>query len=423
MTASSLRVVHLSSYDTVGGAARGARALHVAMLDQGIDSLLVVGQASGTTTATIAPHPKRFAVAGELDRRLWKAVKSPRTTWRSPAVFGAISAKEINALGADIINPHWITNGLMSVRQIGRLQAPLVWSMYDMWPFSGTEHYQALAARYQHSYEPSTRPSDESGFDLDRWTWQRKQHNWHSPMTMVPASRWLQDAVQSSSLMGSWPTRRIPHVINVDIHQPRSMSEARAYFNLPSDRKLIAFLATAGISDERKGWTYLREAVKGLRIEQPDVEVVIVGPKSATPPSLPVHWLGELNNDDELNLAYCAADVIATPSIQDNMPLAAMEAHASGRAVVGFDVGGLPDIVEHGTTGYLSAAADAIKLMHSLNQALNRSPELGAAARLRAERLWSPKAVVAAYLDLYEEIRASHREGGSPVADPDQSAS
>lgn len=407
MSGAPLRVVHLSAYDNVGGAPRAARALHEAMLNAGLDSLLVVGKASGHTPATRAPHPKRFMVAGELDRQLWRLTRSPRPTWRSPALFGALSARAINALSADVINLHWITGGLLSVRQISQLRPPIAWSMYDMWPFSGTEHYLSLPERYENSYARDTRPADESGLDLDRWTWLRKKKHWQTPLTMIPASRWLETCVRSSSLMASWPVKRIPHLIDIDTYLPSDRNAAREHFGLPKDRKLIAFIATAGISDERKGWRYLRNAAERSRIQDPDIEVVVIGPRSTDRQPFPVHWLGEISSARDLNLAYAAADIIATPSTQDTMPLSAMEAQASGRAVVGFEVGGLPDIVEHGQTGMLAPAFDPDALSRCISKALDQADSLGAAARIRAAQLWSPTNVVTAYHSLYQELRRS----------------
>lgn len=399
-----LRVVHVSAYDTVGGAARAARALHESMLNAGIASMMLVGRSDAPGAATLAPNPRKFVVAGELDRLLWRTTRSPRPTWRSPALFGAVSAKTVRGLGADIINLHWVTNGLLTIRQIGKLPSPAVWSMYDMWPFSGTEHYHAEPNRYEHAYAKATRPGDESGLDLDRWAWQRKRRHWRTPITMVPASQWLESAVQSSSLMAHWPVRRIPHLIDTERHRPTDRWAARDHFGLPRDRPLVAFLATAGIRDERKGWISLREAVERARSAGSDVEVIVIGPKTADPQPFPVHWLGPMQTEQELKLAYAAADVVATPSVQDTMPLSAMEAQASGRPVVGFAIGGLPDIVEHEVSGYLAPAFDTTALSLGLRRALGQSDELGAAARLRAEKLWSPGAVVAAYVDLYREL-------------------
>jgi glycosyltransferase involved in cell wall biosynthesis len=171
------------------------------------------------------------------------------------------------------------------------------------------------------------------------------------------------------------------------------------------------------VTDERKGWAYLRDAIVHARTNDPDIEVIVIGPRSDERQPFPVHWLGELVDERQLSQAYAAADVIATPSLQDTMPLSAMEAQASGRAVIGFDIGGLPDIVEHGKTGYLASARDTNALSSCLSSAIAEAGTLGQVARKRAVSLWGPETVVAAYIDLYEEIRSVNSQSASSHPD------
>ena len=155
----TLRVLHVSTYATNGGAARAASALNSAMKVEGIDSSILT--AGGV----------KFRIASELDRRLWKLQKSEVTTWRSPAFFRSLDAETLNQFPADVINLHWVTDGFLSVEEIGKITKPVVWSMYDMWPFCGTEHYGVNSphARWRTGYSTTNRPSTESGVDLDRW--------------------------------------------------------------------------------------------------------------------------------------------------------------------------------------------------------------------------------------------------------------
>ena len=134
-------VLHLSTYDTRGGAARAAYALHRTMVDGGVDSTLRVAMKTVDDSRVHSSPDLRFRIANELEHRLCGLQRSPLITWRSPAYLGCLSANEINTSNADIVNIHWATDGFMSIREIGRIQKPVVWSIYDMWPFCGTEHY------------------------------------------------------------------------------------------------------------------------------------------------------------------------------------------------------------------------------------------------------------------------------------------
>ena len=395
----ALRVLHLSTYAGGGGAGRAAAALNQALQKAGVDSRLV------------SAHGTRFKAARAADRALWRLQRSQTKTWRSPARFGSLSASEINASSADVVNLHWVTDGFMSIEEIGKIKKPLVMSMYDMWPFCGTEHYGVdfPDARWRTGYTHASRPEDESGWDLDRDAWERKTRDW-SPFHLVPASTWLTESVQRSALMADWLHTRIPHPVDADVFKPMDKSVARGRLGIASDFPTIAFLASAGIGDRRKGFDLLAEAMGLVVAEFPDAQVLLVGPvpnASEIPRGLKVVALGEAHDDRTLSMVYSAADVLAIPSREDNMPLTAMEAQMCGRAVVGFRVGGLADIVEQGVTGYLADPLSVEDLGKGLVLGLQdaRSDhDWGVGARNRAIDTWGFEVVARAYSTLHDKV-------------------
>ena len=394
----SFKVLHLSTYARNGGAARAAQALHRAMLKEGINSTMWTA------------HGNRFTVARTLDRQLWRLQRSPTNTWRSPARFGCLSAKTINESDADVVNVHWITDGFLTIEQIARIEKPIVWSLYDMWAFCGTEHYgvDTPDARWRTGYTPENRPANESGIDIDRNAWLRKDRLWR-PGHVVPASTWLAESVRASALMGQWPMTRIPHVADTHTFAPVNRADARRAMGIPDDRPTILFLASAGIGDPRKGFDLLELALPAVQDRHRDVQVLVAGPiheNYISPSRVDVRFLGQLAGDEALSFAYGAADVLAVPSREDNMPLTAIEAQACGRAVVSFRIGGLPDIVEDRVTGALAPEGDidalAVGLIEALADARGRDT-WGRAARIRAENTWSGQVVVNEYLEVFEQ--------------------
>lgn len=404
------RVLHLSTYDTNGGAARAAYALHRSMVDAGMPSRLRVAHKGTSDPTVIGPSGVRSArvtAAQVLDRQAWRLQSSPNDSWRSPAVVGSLSAREIDAVGADVVNLHWVTDGFLSVEQIGRIRTPIVWSLVDMWPFSGTEHYGADTpdARWRTGYTTSNRSPDERGIDLDRLTWERKRRAWTHPMRIVASNSWMRDRVADSALFRTWPSHQIPHVIDCARFMPADEEESRRRLGLPVDVPLILFISSGGVSDRRKGWDLLAAALPAVRQHHPDVQVVVAGPPDpGTVGDLPVIWQGQVDSDETLARLYAAVDVTAVPSREDNMPLVAMEAQSSGCPVVAFRIGGLPDIVEHRVTGYLAQPLDSEDLALGLVEALGAADQWAPAARERALRTWSPDVVVERYADLYAEI-------------------
>jgi glycosyltransferase involved in cell wall biosynthesis len=258
---STPKVLHLSTYNAHGGAARAAIAIHSSLQAAGVDSLMRIAQADNL----------KFKLAKEADRRIWGLQKSDTLTWRSPARFGSMTAKEINSTSADIVHLHWVTDGFLTIETIGKINKPIVWSLCDAWAFSGAEHYatQVSRTRSQQGYQKSNRHPNDSGFDVDRWTWNRKKGNWHQPMQLLPASGWLTQATRESALMGTWPITQIPHIVDTSVFTPQPQKDKK----MP----VLLFLASAGIHDRRKGWDLLEQSLDDPALAT-KVHVVVVNP-------------------------------------------------------------------------------------------------------------------------------------------------
>lgn len=408
------KVLHLSTYDNHGGAARAAYSLHRAMVDQGIDSSMFVGLRGSSDSSVTAAARVRFRSSQWADHQLWRLQRTHLSTWRSPARFGSLSAAEINRSDANIVNLHWITDGFLSIEEIGKIKKPIVWSMYDMWPFTGTEHYvpDHWIPRWKTGYPPSSRSGDDSGLDLDRWTFLRKVRNWddlHTRTILVPASTWLAEGAATSALMGTWNMQRIPHTVESLFFSPIKQSVAKNNIGLSQRHPIILFVSSGGISDERKGWDLFKRALPKVTSEYKGLTVVIVGPEPSNETkrhldastTAQMVWFGNATSSEALRLLYSTADVTVVPSRQDNLPLVAMEAQACGCPVVGFDIGGLPEIVLDKVTGRIAEPLSTDDLGQSLIEALETKQR--SASRLRAQEIWHPQVVVQKYLTLYEE--------------------
>jgi len=407
----SLRVLHLSTYDSGGGAARAAYTLHTALTDSGIDSKLSVARKSSNDSSVSAGSDLRFRTANRLDRQLWRLQRGPDIGWRSPARFGSTSADLINKSNADVVNLHWVTGGFMSIAEIGKIEKPLVWTMHDMWPFAGTEHYvpESNHIRLRAGYSRANRPNTERGVDIDRLTWERKLHHWKKPMFLMPVSSWLGDLAFESALMKAWPAKVTPNIMDTVQFAPVSKAAARELLGLPLDRPLVSFVSAAGIGDERKGWSFLQSALRKVQERYERVGVMVTGPRNPSddvPSDIPSYWLGEVDGNERMRQIIGAADVVAVPSTADNLPLTALEAHSCGRPVVAFRIGGLPDIITHRATGYLAEPADTGDFARGLIEALDEAAaanQWGTAARAKAELLWSADAIIPQYLEIYRQ--------------------
>jgi glycosyltransferase involved in cell wall biosynthesis len=337
----------------------------------------------------------------------------------SPAVVPSRWPERINASDCDIVHLHWVQGEMLSIADLGRIRKPIVWTLHDMWAFCGAEHY-TTDYRWRDGYRSDNRPDHESGFDLNRHTWQRKRKHWCRPLQIVCPSQWLADCVRASALMGEWPVAVVPNSIDTDRWQPIDQRLARQLHDLPQDCPLLLFGAIGGGSDPRKGVDLLLAALTRLSTEAnlQDLQLVVFGqlaPQSPPQLGFPVHYTGHLHDDLSLRALYSAADAMVIPSRQDNLPNTGLEAHACGTPVVAFNTGGLPDIVDDRVTGALAESFDPASLAVSIRWVLEdttRRRALGAAARCRAEDLWDPVRVVGLYTEVYRNaILRSTRAG------------
>ena len=417
-----MKLVHINYSDINGGAARAAYRIHHALIEYGIDSSMFVNQASAGDWTVQVPKGKLEKVVKKLTPSLGglarHLLKTTNPIIHSPAIIPSKWPQRLNKMEADLIHIHWVNGEMLSIAGIGSIKTPIVWTLHDMWAFCGAEHYTE-EFRWKEGYFKHNRPSYESGFDLNRWTWERKLKHWQRPLHIVTPSSWLAECVHQSALMHDWPVTIVPNAIDTDIWQPVKKTLARQLLHLPPDVPLLVFGAMGGANDPRKGFDLLQSALEYLQGEIPGLELIIFG--SLAPPTpidlgYPMHYTGHLHDDISLRLLYSAADAIVVPSRLEAFGQTASEAHSCATPVIAFNTGGLPDIVDHKETGYLARPFDIGDLAKGIQWVLSdsvRHKELTQAARKKAVRCFSYPVVAEQYLKVYEQACKSSTESQS----------
>jgi glycosyltransferase involved in cell wall biosynthesis len=204
----------------------------------------------------------------------------------------------------------------------------------------------------------------------------------------------------------------IPYGLDLNMFYPQEKKAARSNLKLPIDCKLIVFGAADGIADERKGIKYLRSALKILAEKQWGGKVIIGlfgnSPAHWSPdPGMPVYFLGKFTDEKGLAQVYSAADVFVAPSVQDNLPNTVMEAMACATPVVAFNIGGMPDMIDHQVNGYLSKPYEADDLADGIEWVLmddKRHQKLCRQARKKCEDCFSMELQAQRYAELYKDV-------------------
>ncbi len=414
-----MKVLMLSHSDGGGGAGRASYRLLRALDDSGVDASMRVDFKN-----TDDPRVQRSTAPGrDALRRARITIEEvpaylarfPQPRLFSPGLVSGISTHAINQSDADVVNLQWINFGFLSVKRIGAITKPLTWNMHDMWAFTGGLNYDSDGpdARWRTGFA-SRQTGAGQWWDVDRWVWRRKVKHWKRPITLIASSSWMASLAKESDLTSSWPVAIIPNPVDVQTYQPGSHEAARDSLGLPQDVSLVLAFFPRNLGDPRKGFDLFVETLERLaqstqRAERP-VHIAIAGhdtpPTGATIAGLPTHWLGYLDDTAAIS-AYRAADVMVVPSRQDNSPQAATEALACGTPVVAFNVSGLPDFIDHQSTGYLATAFETHDLASGIERILASADvqqSMSTSARQRAESQWSYRAVGSAHAELFAQV-------------------
>ena len=305
---------------------------------------------------------------------------------------------------ADIIHLHWVNHGGLSLHNIEQLQAlgkPIVWTMHDMWPFTGICHHTHGCEMYitQCSACPLLAgPFASKVFDKKLRQWQ----NIH----FVGCSQWIATLAESSRLAQNCQVKSIPNPIDTTCYQPIDKQAARKKLGLDNNKRLILFGAM-NTTAPMKGFRYLCEADK--LIQREDVQYIVFGKKSADLAahlSHPVISLGYVSDEQQKALIYSAADVFVTPSLAENLPNMIMEAMACGTPCVGFQIGGIPEMIDHKKNGYVAEYKNAADFAKGIDWSLSSQLGLGAAARQKVLSAYSEEKVANQYIALYKSTLA-----------------
>jgi glycosyltransferase involved in cell wall biosynthesis len=420
-----MRILHLSSTDISGGAARAAYRIHQSAKAAGLESILYVGEKAGDDADVYGPQSKlgklKHRVIKNLDGLPTHLSRSESTSHISPAWIGSASLKVIQDFNPDLIHLHWICHGFLSIESLPKLRRPLVWTLHDLWPLAGAEHYVGTVPRFREGYTAANRPANQRGWDVVRWTWKRKQRSYSAvpSLTVVGNSWWTAEQARSSLLFKSRRVEVIHYGLDHRIYKPIEQKVAREIFDLPADKRIILFGALDAVTDARKGFDLLSSALQTLSNSGAlgEAHVAIFGssrPKNPPDLGLPCRFLGRLRDDVSLAIAYAAADVMVVPSREEAFGQTALEALACGTPVVAFNIGGLPDMVEHLRNGYLARPFDVEDLAKGIRWVLSskeRWNTLSAAARNVVETRFTLELQGAKYKALYEEILAETGQG------------
>jgi glycosyltransferase involved in cell wall biosynthesis len=408
-----VKILIVNSSDIIGGAGRAAYRLHKALLNEGVDSQMLVKTKSGDDFTVTGPDTKIKQAINQmrstLDDLPLKFYQNPKSAFSVSWLPFSDVIDQINKINPDIVHLHWWNAGMLRIEDLNKIKVPIVWSLHDMWAFTGGCHYSGECRDYEKECGSCTVLESDKVKDLSRKIYNRKHKAFDAidSMTIVGLSNWLSDCAKSSALLKNKKHINLPNPIDTTVFKPFNKEKARELWNLPKVKKLVLFGAMAATSDLRKGFKELSEAMKKLKSEE--IEFVIFGssePKEAQNFGFKTHYLGHLHDDISLITLYSAVDVMIVPSLQENLSNAIMESLACGTPVVSFDVGGNSDMIDHKKNGYLVKPFDATDMANGIEWILHYENHNACCknSREKVVREFDNVVVANKYIKLYYEI-------------------
>ncbi|MDD4636271.1 MAG: glycosyltransferase, partial [Bacteroidales bacterium] len=287
---------------------------------------------------------------------------------------------------------------------------PIVWTMHDMWPCTGICHHARECNGY---YSDCASCPFTASPTLAKSTLAKKKQIWDKlNVTFVTCSKWLQERTSHSVLMTDKKVLSIPNPIDTRIFTPKEQKTCREHFGLPKEKTLLLFGAVKA-SDKRKGIEYMKAAVQLLVEKYPgwkeNLELAIFGKSELDMQELfpvKVHQIPYITSEQEMIQLYNTADLYVTSSLEENLPNTIMEAMSCGVPCAGFNIGGIPEMIDHLENGYVATYKSADDLADGIHQLLQQADfaQLKQKAREKVIRSYSFASVAKRYIDVYTQL-------------------
>ena len=405
-------VLHIVSGSLTGGAARGAYWLHLGLRDLDVSSHLLTNslETYGDENVLSVVNSNKDKVLrifrSQADSCFSRFYRKRKRRIFSSAIVGFDFTKTDAYEKADIVHLHWINGGFINIKDLSKVDKPIVWTLRDMWPMTGGCHYAMDCMNYKTRCGKCVQLQSRNTYDLSRYVMKRKEKYLKKDIKIVGISDWISERARESSIFGGKDIRTIGNNINSSDFFPVNSLFAREAFGIKTKKKIILTGSTS-TSDFYKGFSKFLEAVNGLDREK--YFILFFGHSSrALTDSIGFEHkcLGYLYDSVSLRLAYSAADVFVAPSLMEAFGKTIAESMACGTPVVCFDATGPKDIVTHKVDGYKSIPFESQDLANGITWILD-APNYEKICHNAVEKVsqnFDSKVIARKYIELYQEL-------------------
>lgn len=363
-----IKIVHLQSL--VSYQSNAPYRLHEAMNEFGIDSKMIAYNTPKAQSSKFFRYSgltkilKTFLFS-KFQKNIESKKKKGTYYFSFPKYLGTNVSKHPILRDADVIYLHWIVGGFLdftNIERILKIGKPVVFFMHDMWPITGGCHHSFDCVNYKVNCEycPIFKRESRYSYASEEFKIKKRLFTKYDNVYFLSPSKWLFSCARESGLLVNKPISHIPNMLNQDLFKPFEKKTAKQILNIGEDTLTVSFGCVAGKNNVYKGWSYLEEALNIIYRENPEIKLslIIFGSEydQSTVDSLPypVKFMGIINDETTMVVLNNAVDLFVSPSLAESFGLTFLENIMCGTPAVGFNVGGVPEIIEHKVNGYLA---------------------------------------------------------------------
>lgn len=352
----TLKILTINFSDYIGGAARTAYRLN--------QELSKTNEIKLFSPSSFLNIKSKQVPLGKLDKqtlRLKSKISqfctnlSLKNDTHSPFSFSVLSNQRelrhaLSIEKPDLVMLHWIGGGLLSIHDLLLLKnLPLIWTLHDINPLTGGCHIAFDCLNYKNGCQscPHLRCNTPNlasrEFDIKKNVYSKLN------LSLISPSRWLYDKSVESLLFSKNNKYHIPNGIDCTVFKPFPKDFARSFFNIPSEKKILAVGSVSFNSDYNKGADLFFNSIRMLsRAFKKELCVLVFGSREigiSYIDELMIYHTGPIHDDFTLSLLYNAADLFVIPSRSENFPTTLLESLACGTPALGFDIGGVSELI------------------------------------------------------------------------------
>lgn len=402
-----MKILHLNYYDVSGGASIAAYRIHESLVKESVNSSMYVSEKK-INDKNIVLSNRSFIdkINIRLQRKLHRinSNKNINKVSKSYNLLPSFKIREINSLNADIINLHWIGNNFLSIREISKLNAPIVWTVHDMWPYCGSEHY-TNQNRYINGYNKFNGLKNNKifSFDLDKIVWNIKK-KYFKKIYFVATSNWQQKQLKKSFLFKEQYISKIYYPL--DSNKWKKSKKNKLLFDNDKSLKKILFISDR-IDNPLKGFSLIKKLFD--KSDKKKYLLIIIGNKNKENfknLNINYRFFNKIESKEKLIDIYSSVDLLIAPSIKESFGIVAQEAAFCNTPSVVFNDTGFEDTIKHKVSGYVAKNNNLKDFKKGIIWCLSNQNliKISRNARLINIRKFNMQKIANNYIQLYKNI-------------------